>query len=164
MRITRPAPAARVALAPKAQGAFGAAGAIVQFNQTVRNTGEFGTDTYDLTVNSSWPTTLYHADGSTPLTDTDGDGTPDTGPVAQGGSKTIVVKTVLPGGAAGWRQQRSPGHRDLVAEPDQDENRAPPDRRARAVRADLFAIRLAQGRLLPPRPASDPPDDRPVRL
>ena len=97
VRITRPAPAVRVALAPKTQGAFGAAGAAVQFNQTVRNTGEFGADTYDLSVNSYWPTTLYHADGSTPLTDTDADGTPDTGPVAQGGSKTIVVKTILPG-------------------------------------------------------------------
>ena len=90
-------PAVRVALAPKTQGAFGAAGAAVQFNQTVRNTGEFGADTYDLSVNSYWPTTLYHADGSTPLTDTDADGTPDTGPVAQGRSKTIVVKTILPG-------------------------------------------------------------------
>ena len=100
VRITRPAPAARVALTPLAQGAFGAAGTIVQFNQAVRNTGEFGTDTYDLTVNSPWPTTLYHADGSAPLADTDGDGTPDTGPVSQGSSTTIVVKTVLPDGAA----------------------------------------------------------------
>ena len=100
VRITRPAPAARVALTPLAQGAFGAAGTIVQFNQAVRNTGEFGTDTYDLNVASSWPTTLYQADGSTPLTDTDGDGTPDTGPVGQGGSKTIVVKTALPAGAS----------------------------------------------------------------
>ena len=100
VRITRPAPAARVALAPRAQGAFGAAGAIVQFNQTVRNTGEFGTDTYDLTVNSAWPTTLHQADGSTPLADTDGDGMPDTGPVAQGGSTTVVVKMALPIGAS----------------------------------------------------------------
>ena len=87
-------------LYPKTQGAFGAAGAVVQFDQTVRNTGEFGADTFDLTVSSAWPTTLYQADGSTPLADTDSDGTPDTGPVAQGDSTTIVVKTALPAGAA----------------------------------------------------------------
>jgi hypothetical protein len=100
VRITRPAPAARVALLPRAQGAFGAAGAIVQFNQTVRNIGEFGADTYDLTASSPWPTALYHADGSTPLTDTDGDGALDTGPVDQGSSTTIVVNTALPADAA----------------------------------------------------------------
>ena len=99
VRITRPAPAARVSLNPRTQGAFGAADADVQFNQTVRNTGEFGTDTYDFTVNSSWPTTLFQADGSTLLTDTDGDGAVDTGPLAQGSSKTIVVKTTLPASA-----------------------------------------------------------------
>ena len=66
----------------------------------MRNTGEFGADTFDLTVSSAWPTTLYQADGSTPLTDTDSDGTPDTGPIAQGDSTTIVVKTALPAGAA----------------------------------------------------------------
>jgi hypothetical protein len=100
VRVTRPAPAARAGLYPKTQGAFGAAGATVQFDQTVRNTGEFGTDTFDLTVNSTWPTTLYQADGSTPLADTDADGTPDTGPLAQGDSTTIVVKIVPPAGAA----------------------------------------------------------------
>ena len=50
-------------------------------------------------MNSPWSTTLYHADGSTPLTDTDGDGTPDTGPVDQGRSTTIVAKTALPAAA-----------------------------------------------------------------
>ena len=100
VRITRPAPAARAGLYPKTQGAFGAAGATVQFDQTVRNTGEFGADTFDLTVSSSWPTTLYQADGSTPLADTDADGTPDTGPLAQGDSTTIVVKIAPPAGAA----------------------------------------------------------------
>ena len=99
VRITRPALAARVALAPRAQGVFSAAGAVAQFSQTVRNTGEFGADTYDLTVSSPWPTTLYQEDGSTPLTDTDGDGAPDTGTVDQGSSQTIIVKTALPAGA-----------------------------------------------------------------
>jgi hypothetical protein len=100
VRISRPAPAARAALIPKVQGAFGVAGTFVQFDQSVRNTGEFGTDTFDLTLSSVWPTSVYRADGSTPLTDTDSDGTPDTGPIAQGDSTTIVVKTALPVGAA----------------------------------------------------------------
>ena len=100
VRVTRPAPAARAGLYPKTQGAFGAAGATMQFDQTVRNTGEFGADTFDLSVSSSWPTSLYQADGSTPLADTDGDGTPDTGPIAQGDSMTIVVKIALPAGTA----------------------------------------------------------------
>ena len=100
VRVTRPAPAARAGLYPKTQGAFGAAGAVVQFDQTVRNTGEFGADTFDLTVISAWPTTLFMADGSTPLIDTDRDGMPDTGRVDQGSSTTIVVKIALPAGAA----------------------------------------------------------------
>ena len=56
-------------------------------------------DTFDLYTESPWPTTLYHADGITPLSDTDGDGQPDTGPVDQGSSKSIVVRTQLPAGA-----------------------------------------------------------------
>ena len=36
----------------------------------------------------------------TPLADTDGDGTPDTGPVAPGASYTIVVKAAIPATAA----------------------------------------------------------------
>ena len=96
VRITRPAAAARVALVPRAQGTFGAAGATVRFDQTVRNTGELGADTYDFSVNSSWPTALYQAGGSTLLTDTDGDGKVDTGPIAQGGAASIVVKVTLP--------------------------------------------------------------------
>jgi hypothetical protein len=100
VHVTRPAPAARAGLYPKTQGAFGAAGAIVQFDQTVRNTGEFGADTFDLTVSSAWPTTLFQADGGAPLADTNNNGTPDTGPIAQGNSVTIVVKIALPAGAA----------------------------------------------------------------
>ena len=100
VRIVRPGASARVSLYPRDQGSFGVAGNAVSFNQTVRNTGELGVDTFDLYTESPWPTTLYHADGVTPLTDTDGDGQPDTGPVDQGSSKSIVVRTQLPAGAA----------------------------------------------------------------
>lgn len=38
----------------------------------------------------------FKADGATPLTDTNGDGIPDTGPVQPGDSTSIVVKAILP--------------------------------------------------------------------
>ena len=97
--IVRPSASARVSLYPRDQGSFGVAGDTASFDQTVRNTGELGVDTFDLCTESPWPTTLYHADGITPLSDTDGDGQPDTGPVDQGSSKSIVVRTHLPAGA-----------------------------------------------------------------
>jgi hypothetical protein len=87
-------------LFPAAQGAFGVAGAAVQFNATVRNTGSLGADTYDFAIDSVWPTSLYHADGRTPLTDTDGDSTPDTGLLSQGDAKVIVVRIDLPSGVS----------------------------------------------------------------
>lgn len=99
VKITRPAPAARVSLFPHEIGAFGSPGEAVTFNETVRNTGELGTDTFDLYVSGGWQARLYHADGSTLLTDTDGDSVIDTGPVDQGASKTVVVKSVVPASA-----------------------------------------------------------------
>jgi hypothetical protein len=38
----------------------------------------------------------FKADGATPLTDTNGDGIPDTGPVQPGESTNVVVKAILP--------------------------------------------------------------------
>jgi hypothetical protein len=86
--ITYPPPSARVSVFPTSAGAFGAPGAVVQFTQTIRNTGELGSDTYDLFPTSAWPMMLYDQDGTTPLT--------DTGSIAQGSSKTIVVKVTVP--------------------------------------------------------------------
>jgi len=97
--IYRPAPGARVGLSPKASGAFGAPGGIVPLNQMIINNGEFGADTYDLFPASNWPIAFYQQDGVTPLIDTDSDGAPDTGPINQGGSATIVAKVTVPGGA-----------------------------------------------------------------
>jgi len=97
VRIYRPAPSARVNVYPLYQGHFTHRGEAVSFQVPIQNTGELGSDTYDLFVSSSWFVGLYAADGITPLTDTDSDGTVDTGPVAQGGSKTIVAKVIPPG-------------------------------------------------------------------
>ncbi|MEA3309410.1 MAG: hypothetical protein U9Q70_07855, partial [Chloroflexota bacterium] len=96
VRVYRPAPAARVKVHPLSQGRFTHAGETVSFEISVRNNGEFGTDTYDLSVSSSWSVDLYAADGTTLLTDTDSDGTVDTGTVAQGSSFTVVAKVTTP--------------------------------------------------------------------
>lgn len=99
VRIYRPAPLARVSIRPRYQGRFTHAGATEAFQVPIRNTGELGSDTYDLFPSSSWSVGLYAADGTTPLTDTDGDGTVDTGSVAQGSTVTVTVKVATPGGA-----------------------------------------------------------------
>jgi len=99
VRFYRPAPSARVRINPTQQGKFTQAGATQSFQVDVRNTGELGADTYDLTTSSTWPVTFYAADGVTPLTDTDSDGTIDTGSLAQGNTVTITAKVTTPGGA-----------------------------------------------------------------
>lgn len=82
-----------------------AQGTTVSFSNVVTNTGN-GTDSFDITVaNTSFPagTTfqLFKSDGVTPLVDTNGNSTPDTGPVAASGTYTVVVKATLPPGSAG---------------------------------------------------------------
>jgi len=96
VRFYRPAPSARVKVWPLYQGRFTRAGAIESFQVPIRNAGDLGADTYDLFVSSSWPISLYAADGTTPLIDTDGDGVIDTGPVAESSTVTITVKVQTP--------------------------------------------------------------------
>ena len=61
------------------------------------NTGAL-VDVFDLSVTSSlgWTTTLMQADGTTPFTDSDGNGVTDTGPVPGLGNHTIVVSVTVP--------------------------------------------------------------------
>ncbi len=96
VRLYRPGPMARVKVWPLYQGRFTRAGETVAFQVFIRNTGELGSDAYDLFVSTSWPVSLYAADGTTLLTDSDDDGTVDTGPVAQGSAVTITVKVQTP--------------------------------------------------------------------
>ena len=82
-----------------------AQGATVTFTDVVTNTGN-GTDSFNITIPSNtFPAgtvfTLYKSDGVTPLIDTNGDSTPDTGPLAAGASYTVIVKAGLPAGATG---------------------------------------------------------------
>lgn len=80
-------------------------GATVQFDNVVHNNGTT-VDSFDMTtVSNTFPvgTTFqfYKADGVTPLTDSNGNAIPDTGPIAIGGTYHVIVKAVLPGGASG---------------------------------------------------------------
>ncbi len=84
-------------------------GATVAFTNTLTNTGN-GSDVFDVTLGgSTFPAgasyTLYQSDGVTPLTDTNGNGTPDSGPLAAGASMTIVLRVALPPGATGGPYQ-----------------------------------------------------------
>ena len=81
------------------------AGGSVKFLQTVFNTGN-GSDTVNLSApsgTSSFPAgtafTFFAADGVSPLLDTNGDGIPDTGPLAAGASVNIVVQAIVPSSA-----------------------------------------------------------------
>ncbi|MFI5447718.1 beta strand repeat-containing protein [Polaromonas sp. UC242_47] len=77
-----------------------APGSQVSFTNTVTNTGN-GSDTFNMTLSSgNFPagTTfqLYKSDGTTPLVDTNADGTVDTGPLAAGASYNVILKATLP--------------------------------------------------------------------
>jgi uncharacterized repeat protein (TIGR01451 family) len=82
-----------------------AQGATVWFANKIWNQGN-GTDSFDITLSgSNFPAgtifTLYKADQSNVLLDTTGNVTPDTGPLAAGGSYTVYVKAVLPATVSG---------------------------------------------------------------
>jgi large repetitive protein len=80
-------------------------GSTVTFNNVLTNNTS-KTDSFDVTLSGSNfpPDTifqLFKPDGVTPLTDTNGNAIPDTGPVAAGATYRIVVKAILPPGIAG---------------------------------------------------------------
>jgi uncharacterized repeat protein (TIGR01451 family) len=83
-----------------------AQGAVVSFTAYAWNLGN-GSDTLNITTSgSTFPagTTfqMFKADGTTPLLDTNGDGIPDTGPMAAAASFAVVIKANLPtNGATG---------------------------------------------------------------
>ena len=80
-------------------------GSTVPFDVSIWNTGN-GSDSFDITVaNTSFPAgtsfVLYKSDGVTPLVDTNGNSTPDTGTLAATASYKVVVKAILPAGTSG---------------------------------------------------------------
>jgi uncharacterized repeat protein (TIGR01451 family) len=90
--------------------ASAAQGATVSFSNVITNNGS-GTDSFDITYpvvgasGNNFPTgttfALYQSDGTTTLLDSNGNGTPDTGPVAPGASFTVILKATLPTNATG---------------------------------------------------------------
>jgi uncharacterized repeat protein (TIGR01451 family) len=80
-------------------------GSIVSFTNLLTNTGN-AADVFDVTIGATtFPGgttfTLYRSDGVTPLTDSNANGIPDTGPVAAGGTYNVVLQAALPGTATG---------------------------------------------------------------
>ena len=80
-------------------------GSTVTFENLLTNTGA-RSDTFDISLSgSNYPSgtvfKLFKADGVTPLADSNGNGIPDTGVVAAGGTFKIVVKAQLPNGSSG---------------------------------------------------------------
>ncbi len=80
-------------------------GATISFTNLLTNTGN-STDTFDVTIGgSTFPGgtsyQLYRSDGVTPLTDSNGNGIPDTGPVPASGTYNVVLQVVLPAAATG---------------------------------------------------------------
>ncbi len=80
-------------------------GSTITFNNVLTNNTS-KTDSFDITLSgSNFPPgtifQLFKPDGITPLTDTNGNAIPDTGPVAAGATYRIVVKAILPPGIAG---------------------------------------------------------------
>lgn len=96
VRIVRPAPSARVRVFPQHYGQFVSPGVQATIEIPVRNTGDLGQDTFDVTIASRWPVTLFQSNGTTPLSDTDGDGVIDTGALAAGARTVVVAKIATP--------------------------------------------------------------------
>ncbi|CAA6824120.1 MAG: Unknown protein [uncultured Thiotrichaceae bacterium] len=82
-------------------------GSIVSFNNIIWNKGNT-VDTFEMTIdtaNDTFPTgtvfQLFKSDGFTPLLDTNGEGTKDTGPIEPNAYYTVVLKAFLPAGEEG---------------------------------------------------------------
>ena len=94
-----------VTLDPPAPIQDAPAGSVVSWNNLLTNTGT-GTDTFDITiVGNTFPSgtsfQLFQSDGVTPMIDSNGNGTPDTGPVAAGATYNVVIRAQLPSNASG---------------------------------------------------------------
>lgn len=84
------------------------AGDTVVFTDYIHNTGN-SSDTYNVTLGdyttglTAFPAgtifQLFKSDGTTPLTDSNGDSTPDTGPITAGNYYAVVIKAILPSNA-----------------------------------------------------------------
>ena len=80
-------------------------GSTVSFTNVLTNTGN-SSDVFDIVINpGTFPAgtsyNLYRSDGVTPLTDSNANGIPDTGPVAAGASYNVILRVALAANATG---------------------------------------------------------------
>lgn len=103
VRFTKPGTSARVGANPLYLGEFSNSQDVDEFIFTITNTGDLGADTYDMEVTTAplglgWTASLHDPATGTLLGDTDGDSKADSGPLAQGTSREILVRVNAPGG------------------------------------------------------------------
>lgn len=101
--FTKPGPSARVGASPLYLGGFTYSLEVDEFNFTLANSGDIGADTYDMVVTTAplaggWSVELFDAGTDLPLSDTDADGTLDSGLLAQGASMEVLVRVSAPAG------------------------------------------------------------------
>jgi len=91
-----------VRLSPKTQSSETVPGTIVSYDFKVVNRGvALPQDTFNLAWSSApfaWPTSLWYANGSA-VTDTNGDGVPDTGPIPSKGTIILTATVSVPADA-----------------------------------------------------------------
>ena len=84
-----------------------AQGSALSFDNFIWNTGT-STDIIDVIIDTAGSTfppgtafQLFGEDGATPLLDSNGNGIPDTGPLAVGENRKVVIRATLPPDASG---------------------------------------------------------------
>jgi len=99
LRFTRPAPAARVKVHPPVFGAFAGPSTVARFEVPLRQAGDLGPDTFDLSLTAAWPTSLQGPAGAPPPADSDNDTLIDTGLLQPSERYTLTVLAWPPPGA-----------------------------------------------------------------
>ncbi len=92
--LTRPPVGVRVS--PVRQTGYGIPGESIEYTFKVSNSGINGADSFNIiTQGADWDAEFYHRN-HIPLTDTTGNGNPDTGRISTGGSGDIMVSVLIP--------------------------------------------------------------------
>jgi len=84
---------------PVLQSKDASPGMTVAYYVDIKNTGTSGADVFDVDATlglNGWPVELFESDGSTPLSDSNSNGLPDTGSLSTGSSTTIVADVSVP--------------------------------------------------------------------
>ncbi len=101
IRFTRPPASWRAKVYPAYQSSI-TSKRTASLSFTLRNSGSKGADVFDVSVAGitlDWQLKLYSTGGSSPLLDSDGDGTADTGSLPQHADYPIVIRVTAPADA-----------------------------------------------------------------